>query len=83
VGDPDEGYNQESRRQLRNYLAEAMRRRPAVQLALYDCWEGDEQLPVERRGAATPEEIASTYDPVPERTFVDIVSNEVRSGGEP
>jgi hypothetical protein len=69
--EPDTEYDQESRKHLAAYLRGALSD-PAVELALYDCWEGDELEPVESRGEATAEQIEQLADPVPERAFVRV-----------
>jgi hypothetical protein len=70
--DADDTYDRESRGSLADYLRRALAD-PAVALALYDCWEGDEDAPVLVRTAATPDELAARPDPVPERTWVTVL----------
>jgi hypothetical protein len=67
--DDDAEYDRESRRRLAEYLRQALRDSP-IALALYDCWEGAELEPVRQRSEATPEDIESRLDPVPEGTLV-------------
>jgi hypothetical protein len=44
-----------------------------VELALYDCWEGDEGEPIHCRVEATPDQLEHLPDPVPEGTFVQVL----------
>ncbi len=55
--------SRESRRCLGEYLSETLTD-PNVSLALFDCWEGDEEVSIEHRARSTPQEISASYDPV-------------------
>jgi len=69
--DEDESYDEESRSHLIAYLR-AAKADPAVAIALYDCWEGDQKAPILTRIEATVDELAARPDPVPEGTWVTV-----------
>ena len=69
--DEDHSYDAQSRRCLAEYLTAVMQEADLA-LALYDCWEGDQDQPATAHRLATPERIAAELDPVPELTLVTI-----------
>jgi hypothetical protein len=71
LGD-DEQYNDQSRRALAGYLSR-LQLDSEMEIALYDCWEGDEALEIRHHARASPNDLAQSPDPVPERTFVAVV----------
>lgn len=68
----DEPYNDQSRQALAAYLSR-LQLDTDRDIALYDCWEGDEGLEVQHHARASPAQLAQLPDPVPERTLVAVV----------